>query len=91
MSTGLTTVRWACVALAAGLGSFVTGAVGLIAGATFGGNFCNTCEFNGVRGYEATGQLGFLLGAITGAALFGWLAAVVLRRPGATRAGPNEE
>lgn len=80
MTAGLTIVRWVCVAAAAIVGAIVVAVVGLIAGAMFGGNFCNTCEFNGLRGYEATGQLGFLLGAFAGAALFGWVAAVLLKK-----------
>lgn len=74
------------MAAAAIAGSIVFAVLGLIAGAMFGGNFCNTCEFNGLRGYEATGQLGFLLGACAGAALSGWGAAALLRRRRARRA-----
>ncbi len=80
------TLRGVCVTVAAILGGFVLGVLGLIAGALFGGNLCNTCEFNGLRGYEGMGQLGFLLGACTGAALFGWAAAVLLRKRSARRA-----
>jgi len=78
MTTRLTVVHWATVAIAAIVGAVVFAVLGLIAGATFGGNFCNTCEFNGLRGYEASGQLGFLIGACAGAGLFGWTCAVVL-------------
>ena len=42
------------------------GAVGLFLGAYIGGNFAQDFTFLGVRGYEATGQLGFILGAIMG-------------------------
>lgn len=40
--------------------------VGLAVGVDYGGNFCDRCEFNGVTGYEATGQVGFLVGASVG-------------------------
>ena len=45
------------------------GAVGLIVGAYIGGNFAESFVFNGVRGYEATSQLGFWMGIITGVTL----------------------
>lgn len=80
MTAGQTIVHWACVAAAAIVGAIAFAVLGLIAGAMFGGNFCNTCEFNGLRGYEATGQLGFLIGAFVGAGLFGWVAAVLFRK-----------
>ena len=46
MTAGRTIGHWACVAAAAIAGSIVFAVLGLIAGAMFGGNFCNTCEFN---------------------------------------------
>ena len=42
------------------------GVVGLFLGAYIGGNFAQDFTLFGVRGYEATGQLGFILGAIMG-------------------------
>ena len=42
------------------------GILGWLIGAYLGGNFAETFIFNGVRGYEATGQLGFLAGIATG-------------------------
>ena len=45
------------------------GAVGLIVGAYIGGNFAESFVLNGVRGYEATSQLGFWVGIITGVTL----------------------
>jgi LPXTG-motif cell wall-anchored protein len=36
--------------------------LGWLAGAWFGGNYAETVRFNGVRGYEATGQIGMLFG-----------------------------
>jgi len=44
----------------------IFGFVGLVIGAYIGGNFAETLTFNGVRGYEATGQLGFLVGIVMG-------------------------
>lgn len=34
--------------------------LGLLVGAWFGGNYAEDFQFNGVRGYEATGQVGLL-------------------------------
>ena len=45
------------------------GVFGLIVGAYIGGNFAEAFVFNGVRGYEATGQLGFWVGIVAGLAL----------------------
>ena len=42
------------------------GAVGLFLGAYIGGNFAQNFTLFGVRGYEAAGQLGFILGTIMG-------------------------
>ena len=36
--------------------------LGLLVGAWFGGNYAEDFQFNGVRGYEATGQVGLLCG-----------------------------
>lgn len=64
-------MQWVLVTLAALVGGLILGAIGLVIGADYGGNFCTTCEFNGVTGYEATGQVGFLIGVPTGALLSG--------------------
>ena len=71
-------------ALAVILIGFVFAVMGLIAGAIIGGNLAAIFElvfgyefvFNGRVGYEATGQIGFILGALiglvgSGAYLFG--------------------
>lgn len=58
-------------------GGIISGIVGLIIGAFFGGNFAENLSFNGVRGYEAAGQLGLIFGAIGGGALV-WL--IVFKR-----------
>jgi hypothetical protein len=49
----------------------IFGIMGLILGALFGGNYARQFVFNGVRGYEATGQLGFFLAALIGL-IWGW-------------------
>jgi len=45
---------------------FVCGIIGMIVGALIGGNFAEQFVFNGVRGYEAAGQIGFILAALMG-------------------------
>jgi len=45
------------------------GALGLFLGAYIGGNFVQDFTLFGVRGYEAAGQLGFILGCIMGIAV----------------------
>ena len=44
----------------------LVGVFGWIMGALIGGNYAEQFVFNGVRGYEATGQIGFILGALIG-------------------------
>lgn len=48
------------------VGGLIVGLVGLSIGVDYGGDFCDVCEFNGLTGYEATGQLGFLMGTPIG-------------------------
>lgn len=50
---------------------FVFGVIGLLVGALFGGNFATEVVFNGVRGYEATSQIGLILFALIGL-VTGW-------------------
>ncbi len=38
--------------------------IGWITGANIGGNYFTHFTFNGVRGYEATGQIGGIVGAV---------------------------
>ena len=57
--------------LAVFLIGIVSGIIGLIVAAFIGGNYAEQFVFNGVRGYEATGQLGFILGALLGV-FSGW-------------------
>ncbi|MFA5761833.1 MAG: hypothetical protein WC877_08765 [Dehalococcoidales bacterium] len=42
--------------------------LGLIAGMNIGGNYFVDFEFGGVRGYEAVGKIGAILGTVLGAA-----------------------
>lgn len=44
-------------------------AAGMLIGMDVGGNYFTDFEFGGVRGYEATGKLGSILGGIFGALL----------------------
>ena len=50
-------------------GGLILGMVGMLIGALIGGNYATGFQFNGVRGYEATGQLGFMTGAAIGVLL----------------------
>ena len=43
------------------------GIIGLVIGAIIGGNFGEKFTFNGVYGYEAAGQVGFIIGTVSGA------------------------
>lgn len=52
--------------LAVILAGAVSGIIGLLVGALIGGNYAQQFFFNGVRGYEATGQIGFVFGALIG-------------------------
>lgn len=80
MASGLQARHWVMLAVAATAGALVLGAVGLIVGADYGGNYCCDCEFNGQRGYEATGQVGFLVGAVVGFCSSAWAVYGVMRR-----------
>jgi hypothetical protein len=55
----------------------LAGVVGWIIGALIGGNYAEQLVFNGVRGYEATGQIGSMLGTLIGL-ISGWR--LVIRR-----------
>jgi hypothetical protein len=59
------------------LAAAVSGIGGLMVGAFIGGNLAEQFVFNGVRGYEATGQVGFILGALIGLGFSSWF---LLRR-----------
>jgi hypothetical protein len=49
----------------------VLGVIGLFSAMYIGGNYAEDFVFNGVRGYEATGQIGFILGSLIGL-ITGW-------------------
>ena len=51
--------------------ALVFGAIGMIVGALLGGNYAEQFVFNGVQGYEATGQIGFIMGISIGL-ISGW-------------------
>ena len=51
--------------------ALVFGTIGMIIGALLGGNYAEQFIFNGVQGYEATGQIGFILGISIGL-ISGW-------------------
>ena len=42
---------------------FTTLILGMLIGAWFGGNYAENFQFNGVQGYEATGQIGLMCGS----------------------------
>jgi len=47
-------------------GALVTGMLGMLIGAWFGGNYAEGFRFAGVQAYEATGRVGFIIGIIVG-------------------------
>ena len=53
-------IIWRMIAVLAAV--FIALLLGLLVGAWFGGNYAEDFQFNGVRGYEATGQIGLLCG-----------------------------
>jgi len=50
-------------------GTIVCGILGLMAGTLIGGNYAQDFTFLDVRGYEAAGLLGLIIGATTGGVL----------------------
>lgn len=50
---------------------FVLGVIGLLIAMVIGGNYAEDFVFNGVQGYEATGQIGFIVGGMIGL-ISGW-------------------
>lgn len=50
---------------------FGLGVIGLFISMYIGGNYAEDFVFNGVRGYEATGQIGFIIGGVIGL-IMGW-------------------
>jgi len=47
-------------------GGLVIGMLGMLSAAWFGGNYAESFQFAGVRGYEATGLVGFIIGTAIG-------------------------
>lgn len=69
------TLRMVVVCVLVGLsGGIALAVVGLVAGALYGGNYATDFVFNDLRGYEATGQIGLILGFVLGSSLCTWLA-----------------
>jgi hypothetical protein len=50
-------------------GAIVCGILGFLAGTLIGGNYAQNFTFLDVRGYEAAGLLGLIIGATTGGLL----------------------
>jgi len=49
-----------------GMIGVLCGLMGWLLGAIIGGNYAEQSIFNGLRGYEATGQIGFIVGTAAG-------------------------
>lgn len=62
------------------LGLAIFSILGLLIGAIIGGNFMTSFKFNGVQGYEATGQIGAILGAVLGVSLGVFIAISIANR-----------
>jgi hypothetical protein len=72
--------RGVLVIVAGLLGGIAVAILGLIVGAAYGGNYASQFEFNGVRGYEATGQIGAIVGFVSGGTLCSYLVGRLTRR-----------
>ncbi len=66
MARRLTAKQWTLLGAISLTTGFVSGVGGLLIGAWYGGNYRSSYEFNGVRGYEAFGQIGLGVGALLG-------------------------
>ena len=65
---------------------FIFGLIGMLIGALIGGNYFTEFQLMGLRGYEATGQVGFILGGAAGLALsYRWLMSRKTLEPKATQ------
>ena len=62
--------------------------IGLFTGMNIGGNYFSDFEFEGMRGYVATGTIGLRVGAVAGA-LIGAVLGIALARKGKTRKGSS--
>lgn len=59
------------------IGAAVGSIVGLFFGMNLGGNYFEEFVFNGLRGYEAVGQIGAIVGGLFGA-MCGWLFSLIV-------------
>lgn len=65
---------------------FILGTIGMLIGATIGGNYFTEFQLGSLRGYEATGQIGFVLGGAAGLALsYRWLTSLKAPKPTSTQ------
>jgi len=72
--------NWMWRGVAVVVSGSILGILGWLVGAQIGGNFAEAFTFGGVRGYEATGQVGFLVGAAIGIIL-SWRILAKLHKP----------
>jgi hypothetical protein len=70
--------------------AIICGIVGWLIGANIGENYFVDFTFNGVRGYEATGQVGFLLGFIGSVILCSFVLFKPFRKIGARYSQENQ-
>jgi membrane protein YqaA with SNARE-associated domain len=73
-------VRFLVVLMAAVFGGVAGGVAGWLLGALYGGNYAVNFEFAGLRGYEATGQIGAIIGFVLIALFCGYVTGRVLLR-----------
>lgn len=73
MRSGQTKNQWILVAAISLVAALVSGIGGLIVASSYGANYGRDLEFNGVRGYEAYGQIGLAVGAVVGGGAVCWL------------------
>ncbi len=74
MRSGLAKNQWILVTGISLVVALLSGVGGLILGSWYGGNYRSSFEFNGVRGYEAFGQIGLAIGTVVGGATGCWIA-----------------
>jgi hypothetical protein len=79
--------RVVLVVLVGLISGLVLAVIGFVVGAMYGGNYATNFEFNGLRGYEAAGQIGEVIGLLTGGALGSYMAVRLTRRLGRRTTG----
>ncbi|MFT4415762.1 hypothetical protein ACLM5H_18035 [Fredinandcohnia humi] len=62
------------------LGAIVGAIIGFAIGANVGGNYFSDFVFNGLRGYEAVGQIGAMIVGIIGAGIGAFLSVLVKKQ-----------